>query len=394
MKPAYWRHMVLLGIILPLGIGGCRMSIGSWGQEKFTRTWTDRLPRESLTNLSVHTRSGRIAITGSDANDFDLTAEIVARAATEEEAAELAEQVEIVCRPDGDTLEIDAHYENPGPNRSISVSYMLVVPRRMNVKGTSSYGSLTFSDLDGSLAGKTSSGSVDARRIKGPVDLESSYGSVSCADANGPGIVLRTSSGGILAMNISGSLRAVSSYGSVTCQGFSNGDLSLKTSSGGVAISDAAFATCEAESSYGAVRAEHAAGKAMKLHSGSGSISADGCKADQMNLSTSYGSVNVRNAATANLSARSSSGAINCELSPDSPPSLTADVTSSYGSVAVATPPGFAGQVDLSTSYGSIHTTLPITISGEVSKRQLIGTIGQGPGRLRLHTGSGSVSLR
>jgi hypothetical protein len=73
---------------------------------------------------------------------------------------------------------------------------------------------------------------------------------------------------------------------------------------------------------------------------------------------------------------------------------MTASGITSYGSIEFVAPPGFAGQVDLATSYGSIKTDLPITITGELTKKRLSGRIGEGKGRLRLETKSGSVNLR
>jgi DUF4097 and DUF4098 domain-containing protein YvlB len=396
MKPVHVHCTILLGIILPLGIGGCHVNFVPWSrqQAKFTRTWTGQTPKDALTALSVRTTSGGITVTGADVNAFDVTAEIAVNAPSEEQAEEFAGRVEIVCKPNGDTLEIEARHPELSFNGGVSVNYTIVAPRRTNVKCNSSYGKLSFADLDGTLAGKTSSGSVEARNIKGSIDLESSYGAVTCTDATGPGVVLKTSSGNVHATNITGSLRASSSYGAVTCKGFSKGDLVLKSSSGRVEVSDADFGTCEAQSTYGAVSAERATGSALKLHSGSGAISATNTRADQMSLSTSYGSVTARNVTTAGLTAESASGSVDCELTPDSAPTLTANVSSSYGSVSLLVPPAFAGQVDLSTDYGSIHTEKPVTTSGEISKKQLTGSIGTGTGRLRLHTSSGSVSLK
>jgi hypothetical protein len=272
MKSSQARRITSFCVIVLLAAWGCRINIGGWGQEKFTRTWTDRTPKSTLTGLSVRTQSGSISVTGADVADFDVAADITAYAPSEEQAEELAEQVEVSCKPVGDTLEISASYPHPSFNGGVTVSYTITAPRQTTVKCNSSYGKLTFADIDGTVAGKASSGSIEAHNIHGSVDLDSSYGSVTCSDANGPNIVLRTSSGSIRAANVSGSLRCDSSYGSVSCKGISNGDLFAKSSSGRVEVSDAAFGTCDAQSSYGSVDAQRVKGKAMRLHTSSGSI--------------------------------------------------------------------------------------------------------------------------
>ncbi len=396
MKSVHFHCAVLVAVTLPLSLGGCvvTMGPGAWGQARSNRTWTGQIPKDTLAGLSVKTQSGAIAVTGADVADFDITAEITAYAPTEEKADELAGQVEVVCKPNGDTLEIEAQYPKPSFNGGVTINYTITVPRRTHVQCRSSYGKLSFENLEGTVSGRTSSGAVEARHILGPTDLESSYGAITCSDVNGPTIVLRTSSGAVHAANIAGSLRAGSSYGAVSCQGFSQGDLALKSSSGRVEVSEAICGTCEAQSSYGAVSAQRVQGRVLRLHSSSGAITAAQAQADQMNLSTSYGGVIAQDVTTSDLVAESASGSVNCTLTPECPAGLAANVVSSYGSVSLAVPTGYAGQVDLSTDYGSIHTDLPVTVSGEVSKKRLIGSVGSGPGRIRLHTSSGSVSLR
>jgi DUF4097 and DUF4098 domain-containing protein YvlB len=388
------RYAVLSCLLLQFTVCGCHISIDSWDQVKRSRTWNRQVSGDELTRLVVHTKSGAITVTGSDVTDVEITAEITANAPAEEEAEDMLDQVEIVCNPSGGALDVKADMPRLDNNRRISVSYTIVAPRRMSVQCNSSYGRLVLSDLEGTVAGKTSSGSIEVHNIQGSVDLDTSYGSIACSDVNGTDVTLRSSSGAIRISNISGSTQCQSSYGSVTCEGFSNGDLVLRSSSGRIEISNAAFETCEAHTSYGSVSAEHVKGDAMKLGSSSGSIKVDDGATRRMNFSTSYGRIAAQEIVTTELTAKSGSGSVDLKLSPDCPAELAVDTSSAYGSVSLTAPPDFAGQVDLSTDYGSIKTEYPVTVSGEISKRKLIGAIGSGPGRIRLHTNSGSVTLK
>jgi len=146
--------------------------------------------------------------------------------------------------------------------------------------------------------------------------------------------------------------------------------------------------------SYGSITADELKANLLKLHSGSGSINVTEASAETADISTSYGRINCRQITTTDLTAKSGSGNIDIICSDSTPAEITANVTTSYGSIDFTTPPDFAGQVDLSTSYGSIRTDLPITITGEISKKKLTGTIGQGNGKLYLKTSSGSIRIR
>ena len=146
--------------------------------------------------------------------------------------------------------------------------------------------------------------------------------------------------------------------------------------------------------SYGSINVDEIKSGLLKLHSSSGGIYVTEASADTADISTSYGRINCRELTTTDIIAKSGSGNIDIVCSDSTPAEITANVTTSYGSIDFETPPEFTGQVDLATSYGSIRTDLPITISGEISKKKLKGTIGQGNGKLYLKTSSGSVKLR
>ncbi|MCH8216017.1 MAG: DUF4097 family beta strand repeat protein [Planctomycetes bacterium] len=77
----------------------------------------------------------------------------------------------------------------------------------------------------------------------------------------------------------------------------------------------------------------------------------------------------------------------------DTPPNLVADPSSSSGSVTLTVPSNYSGRVEMSTSSGSVSSDLPITIQGKKSKKRLVGTVGEGSGRITLRTSSGSVRL-
>lgn len=359
MRLVHSRRRIVLGlsIAMILAVAGCDIHTGSWTQSRFERTTAGQRPLAAGSTLDVETSSGSITVTGADVADCNLVATITGYAPTEEEAQALAEQVTIEMEMIGNTLKVRADKPQTGNNRSIGVSYRIIVPRQTSIECRSSYGSLSLANIDGTIVARTSSGSVDAEDIRGHANLSSSYGSI-------------------------------------TCKRLSQGDLTLKTSSGKITIADATFGRCDAGTSYGSVTGHSLQGQTIKLRSSSGSIELTDGTADTIDLSTSYGRVDARQIVVSDLRASSGSGNVDIDCAPACPSELTANVKSSYGSVTFAAPPEFAGQVHLATNYGSVRTDLPITISGELSKKKIAGTIGSGQGDLRIETSSGSVTLR
>jgi DUF4097 and DUF4098 domain-containing protein YvlB len=325
-----------------LSIGGCIViDAGGWGDShaRFERTVELQHPMPPGSTLVVSTPSGSIDVTGQDTDQGRVVATIQARAATDEEAQQLAEQVEIRFEEAGNKLEIKADKPSTHWNRSISISYVITVPRQTHVDGKSASGSLKLRDLTGNVNAHAASGSVEATRIQGAVRLHSASGSVQCDN-----------------------VRA--------------GDVDLDAASGSVRLSNASeVGTCRAHSASGSVRLEHVQAGSINANSASGSVTAD-----DINCS--------------NLKATSSSGHVSVAFSPTAPDSVAVDLGASSGGIDVTLPPGFAGRVDLSANSGSVRIDRPVTIQGEINRRHITGVIGSGSGSLSAHTSSGSINVR
>lgn len=399
MKSFRLRHSssYILGVLLLVTVSGCDEEFAAWrstSQSRFERPLSRQISLGAAETLDISTRFGSISVTGTDAPDCNLEARIVAQAPTEQEAQELAEQVEILGEAAGSTVKIRSREPTLTNNRSISVSYTISIPRRMNVRCDSNYGSLDISDIEGRLEGKSGNGSIKAHDIQGPANLSSGYGSIECRNVAGQSIVLHSGNGSITAAGLKGSTTAETSYGAISCKDFSDGDLRLKSGNGRIEISDASFGVCDARSSYGTIAAKNLQGDSIDLQSGNGSVEIDDAQAKTLNASSSYGRIAATGIAAENLTARSGNGSVNMQCTAAAPANLNAQVRSSYGSVEFVAPPEFSGEVYLSTSYGSIHTARPVTTSGEITKKKITGRIGDGTGRIHLESGSGSVELK
>jgi DUF4097 and DUF4098 domain-containing protein YvlB len=389
-----YKTILMLGCVCLLSIAaGCDIQIGDWGQAKYERTIQRQAPLPAGSTLVAKTSLGFVTITGADVTDCNVVAEISGRAPTEEEARELAEQVEITLETVGTTMTVKADKPTTKHNRSISISYTITVPKQTSVECASSYGAIKVSEIDASVSGKTSSGSVTAENIRGSANLDTSYGAVKCRNISGKELAVKSSSGSITAEGIKGPARLNTSYGSITCRDFSDGDIELRSSSGTIKLSNASFGNCDARTSYGSIETDELKGDTIKFHSDSGGIYVTNASADTAEITTSYGRITGRQITTRDLSARSGSGNLDVDCSKATPADITASLVTSYGSIDFTAPPAFAGQVDLSTSYGSIRTSRPITVSGQMSKTQLKGAIGEGNGKLHLQTSSGSINL-
>lgn len=357
MKKNYWIVLVLSFCLCSLLIGsGCEID-EILSSAKYKRTENLSAPLEPGLNLVAETNAGSISVTGADVNDCSVTATIFVKAPTEEEAKEIAEKVKIKAETADKTLIVKAEKPPVKKKRSIGISFEIIAPKQTDVKCSSSFGTIKLADIRGNVKAKTSSGSITAENIKGSAQLDTSFGSINC-------------------INIS------------------DGDIKLKTSSGKITLTKAVFGDCDAHTSFGSITSSELTGNSLKLKSNSGSINLTEVSADTTNIHTSFGRITCRKITSTDLTAKSNSGSIDIACSPSAPAEINADVVTSFGSIDFAAPPNFSGQVELATSFGTIKTGLPITIIGEVSKKKLSGKIGEGKGKLRIQTKSGSIKIK
>jgi hypothetical protein len=181
MKKNY-TIVLALGLCILLAVSGCVIHIGDWPRAKYEKTITLQAPLESGSTVVANTNYGSIKVGGADTTDCNVVATIRVQAPTEEEAAEIAEKVNVHLEPAGKTLTVRADKPHVKNNRSISISYQITVPVQTNIECASSYGSIELADTSGYVKAHTNYGSIDCDSINGQIQADTSYGSVDCRE--------------------------------------------------------------------------------------------------------------------------------------------------------------------------------------------------------------------
>lgn len=332
--------LIALFCLLIVTAGGC-IVIGHGccnANAKYERTVEVSSPIAPDSVLIAETYRGSITITGADTTDCSVTAVITGHAQSDEQARQLAEQVQIKLEPSGKNLIVNIDQPDNIKCGYIGVSLDITVPRQTNIQCADSRGSINITDIKGDVRGQTSRGSLTVADTEGSLYLNSSRGSISCK-------------------NISAN------------------DVELAISRGNITVADT---ICNS----------------LKLSSSRGNIDVSRSTSDTAKISSSRGNINYNQATAAKLSACSSRGTINISYAPSASPEIIADVSVSRGNIDFTIPQAFSGNVDLSVSRGSVNSDIPITITGQISKETISGTIGKGNGKLNLHSSRGSINLR
>lgn len=209
----------------------------------------------------------------------------------------------------------------------------VMVPRGRAITVHLAAGATEVSDVDGAIHVASSAASIRSRGTRGALKLEAGSGTLDVADASGS-VDLETGSGRITAAGVRGN------------------QLKIDAGSGSVNVSDVDVATLAVDVGSGGIEMDGARSPDVKLESGSGSI---------------------RAALTGVVRALR--------------------IETGSGSVALRLPANTSAELDVETGSGGIHSDIPIQVTRS-ERSHLIGRMGDGQGRIRIETGSGSVTLQ
>jgi hypothetical protein len=198
MENGFVKKVSLSSLLCLLVVtAGCCINIGSCAMRaKYERTVQLSAPLSPGSSFATTTHNGSITIRGADVTDCNITATITARAITEEDAKELAEQTTVKLETWGEKLTAKIDKPTLLINKSVSVSLDVQVPNRTGLELTTHNGAIRITNISGRLKGTTHNGKVTAERVSGTTELHTHNGSVVCQEISG-NTKLKTHNGSI-----------------------------------------------------------------------------------------------------------------------------------------------------------------------------------------------------
>jgi DUF4097 and DUF4098 domain-containing protein YvlB len=200
------------------------------------------------------------------------------------------------------------------------------------------------------LRGTTGSGDVQARGIKGPVNLTCGSGDVALSDVNEQ-IQVSTGSGNISLANIAGAVRVTTGSGGMSLENI-HGEIRARAGSGDLNISEPG-ADITVDTSGGDVTITHASGD-LRVHTGSGNATVDGNPGESNYWELHAGS----------------------------------------GDVVLRLPANPSFRLEARTGSGDIEASMPLTVDGSGSKHEMRARAGDGKAHIEIQTGSGNITLQ
>jgi len=198
--------------------------------------------------------------------------------------------------------------------------------------------------------------------------LKLGVGSVSAASVDG-GLDIDVAAANVQTSSTRGRLVIDTGSGVVRVNG-AEGDVAIDTGSGDVEVND--------------VR-----GQRLLVDTGSGAVSGRGIHAPAVEVDTGSGSVVLADVSAADVEIDTGSGRVDLDLARQADQVV---IDTGSGSVRLAVPADFGATLDLDTSSGGITTEMPVSVTRQ-ERNRLVGTIGNGHGRVVVDTGSGGIRL-
>lgn len=200
------------------------------------------------------------------------------------------------------------------------------------------------------------------------LDLNISAGDVEADGVEGR-LSVDTGSGQVTATGLSGALAIDTGSGAVRVTGM-RGELAVDTGSGSVSLRDVD-------------------GEDVVVDTGSGRVTGAAIRAGALRVDTGSGSIELEEVTSADVVLDTGSGSVDVTLTRDV---QRLDIDTGSGSVTVRAPADLGAQIEVETGSGGIDVDFAVQVR-TVRRDHLIGTIGDGDGRIRIDTGSGSIRL-
>jgi len=190
---------IAVSIAFVLASVGCGLPMGPL-QARSTDTWTRSYQLSRTGQVSISNINGRIVVEGVDSSTVDVSAERIARGATDQLASELLKRITISDQSTPDSVSVRTEkLEGILIGASFEVRYHVKVPKTATIQATTVNGGIEASDLTGRFVARATNGGIGGRGLSGGVEARVVNGGVriQLAAVGNDEVVLSTVNGGV-----------------------------------------------------------------------------------------------------------------------------------------------------------------------------------------------------
>jgi len=190
-------------LVAAAGFAACDVVVNTMhggGRERAERGWTRSYTLAGAdTAVEVANVNGTFDVEAVDGNTLEVTAVLVARGATEEDAKKTLARVEMVEQADASRVHLEAKYPRELGRHGIEVNYTIRAPRSARVSVESVNGRVNVKGVFAGVKAETTNGSVNGDGLGNSVVASTTNGTikVQMASMGGDGVSLETTNGSI-----------------------------------------------------------------------------------------------------------------------------------------------------------------------------------------------------
>ena len=189
----------LLVLAAGANLAACHLDIDNKAEAR--SEWKKSYTLAKGGTLEIRNTNGLIEVSPGDGDQISVTAERIAKAATEEAAKDAAEKIEIRETVSADNIVLDAKVAITGMfNGSRQVKFHVRAPRGTTLRLSNTNGAIEITDMSGEMRLDTTNGAVKATGISGVTHASTTNGAVSLDFASIPagGVSAETTNGGVI----------------------------------------------------------------------------------------------------------------------------------------------------------------------------------------------------
>jgi hypothetical protein len=189
--------VAIAAAVIPLN--GCGFPVGPFKGEA-RDTWTRTYSLSKAGEISIANVNGRVEVEGVDGSMVEVSAERIARGATDQLAKELLPRIPINDRSTPDLVVVETgRIDGLLIGANFEVQYHVKAPKTATVRVTTVNGGVGVSSVAGHVSVRSTNGGIEAKGVTGGLEARTVNGGVrvQLAGVGGSDVTLSTVNGGI-----------------------------------------------------------------------------------------------------------------------------------------------------------------------------------------------------
>lgn len=189
---------ILAFVFLVAPLAACELAMANLHAEA-REPWTQKFTLPPNGRFELENTNGSITVEPASGQEIEVSAERIAKAASDDAAKELLKQVEIQVEQSADRLRLKSKYPRDLRMARVEIRYAVKVPASISVKVENTNGKITLTNLANAVDASTTNGGVNGSGLTGSIKASTTNGGldidVNAVDQNG--IELDTTNGGV-----------------------------------------------------------------------------------------------------------------------------------------------------------------------------------------------------